>query len=87
MPMPSTSLASQLAQLSGGAQLHLLKKNIPSLLFDKKKAAQLDKDDLLSIGKLGLDDLISMSPAHFKEFESTLFSDKMKAKDRTLMVI
>ncbi len=84
--MPATSsLAAQLAKLSGGAQGYLLQKNKPSLLFDKKQAAHMDKDSLLSLARTGLEDLISQNQA-FKEFEVTLFSDKFKELKRSLMV-
>lgn len=84
--MPAvSSLAAQLAKLSGGAQGYLLQKNKPSLLFDRKQAAQMDKDSLLSLARTGLEDFISQNSA-FKEFEVTLFSDKFKDLNRSLMV-
>ena len=82
--MPS-ALQSQLASQLGGSHTHVLHKQPPSLIFGKKQAAQIDKDSLLSIARTGLLDLINSEDA-FKEFESSLFSDKHRDINRSLMV-
>lgn len=82
--MASSSLAAQLKQIAG-PRVPGIAKGKASLLFDKKQAADIDVDTLYSIGQTALADLSTQNPA-FKDFEETLFSDRLKSFDRTLQV-
>ncbi|XP_011877756.1 PREDICTED: HEAT repeat-containing protein 1 [Vollenhovia emeryi] len=70
-----TSLAAQLKKLrTPQTNLLLQDKKRPSLLFDPKEAANLDRHTVLSIGQNGLEELRKLSKV-FDEFQSTLFAE------------
>ncbi|XP_071648303.1 HEAT repeat-containing protein 1 [Temnothorax longispinosus] len=70
----ATSLAAQLKKLrTPQTNLLLQDKKRPSLLFDPKEAANLDRDTVLSIGLSGLEELQKLSTV-FSEFQTTLFA-------------
>lgn len=70
----ATSLAAQLKKLrTPQTNLLLLDKKRPSLLFDPKEAANLDRDTVLSIGQSGLQELVKLS-SFFEDFKVTLFA-------------
>ncbi|XP_018306270.1 HEAT repeat-containing protein 1 [Mycetomoellerius zeteki] len=70
----ATSLAAQLKKLrTPQTNLLLQDKKRPSLLFDPKEAANLDRDTVLSIGQSGLEELQKLSSV-FDEFQATLFA-------------
>ncbi|XP_043288104.1 HEAT repeat-containing protein 1 [Venturia canescens] len=70
----STSLAEQLNKLRAPQTSILLQnKKRPSLLFDPKEAADLDRENVLNIGQSGLEDLSQLCDS-FGEFKGTLFS-------------
>ncbi|KAG5324840.1 HEAT1 protein, partial [Pseudoatta argentina] len=70
----ATSLAAQLKKLrTPQTNLLLQDKKRPSLLFDPKEAANLDRDTVLSIGQSGLEELQKLSSV-FDEFQGTLFA-------------
>ncbi|XP_063979468.1 HEAT repeat-containing protein 1 [Diachasmimorpha longicaudata] len=80
----STSLAEQLLKLRV-PQTSLLQqdKKRPSLLFDPREAANLDRETVFNIGKNGLEELIKLSSV-FKEFESTLFAQSAINLERSV---
>ncbi|TPX64024.1 hypothetical protein SpCBS45565_g06206 [Spizellomyces sp. 'palustris'] len=80
--MPSSSLSAQLKQLAA-AHVPGTGKGKASLLFTAKQAADIDIDSLFVIGRNALVDLCTHNPA-FKDFEETLFSERIKSLDRTL---
>ncbi|KND01979.1 uncharacterized protein SPPG_02486, partial [Spizellomyces punctatus DAOM BR117] len=80
--MPSSSLSAQLKQLAA-AHVPGTGKGKASLLFTAKQAADIDIDSLFVIGRNALVDLCTHNPA-FKDFEETLFSERIKTLDRTL---
>ncbi|XP_014204224.1 HEAT repeat-containing protein 1 [Copidosoma floridanum] len=70
----ATSLAEQLKRLKTPQTALLLQdKRKPSLLFDTKEAANLDRNTVYSIGLSGLDELIKLCKV-FDEFKRTLFA-------------
>ncbi|KYN05530.1 HEAT repeat-containing protein 1 [Cyphomyrmex costatus] len=70
----ATSLAAQLKKLrTPQTNLLLQDKKRPSLLFDSKEAANLDRDTVLNIGQSGLEELQKLSSV-FDEFQATLFA-------------
>ncbi|XP_058792928.1 HEAT repeat-containing protein 1 homolog [Phymastichus coffea] len=70
----ATSLAEQLKKLRTPQTTLLLQdKRKPSLLFDTKEAANLDKDTVYNIGLSGLEELIKLNNA-FDDFKKTLFA-------------
>ncbi|XP_034937507.1 HEAT repeat-containing protein 1 [Chelonus insularis] len=80
----STSLAEQLKKLRAPQTSLLLQdKKRPSLLFDPKEAANLDRDTVYNIGKNGFDDLVRLSDS-FREFESTLFARSSISLQRSI---
>ncbi|XP_075213334.1 HEAT repeat containing 1 homolog l(2)k09022 isoform X2 [Lycorma delicatula] len=71
--MPETSLSQQLKQLSAPQTSQLVDKTWrPSLLFNVKEAANIDRDTFYSIGLKGLEELESID-SHFEHYEKTLF--------------
>ncbi|XP_072367776.1 HEAT repeat-containing protein 1 [Scyliorhinus torazame] len=80
-----TSLAFQLKRLAlPQNDLSLLsRKEAPSLLFDCKEAAAIDRDTFFAIGCTGLEELIGIDPS-FEEFQSTLFSQASKDLERSV---
>ena len=79
----STSLAQQLRSLAlpQVTSQFASDKRRPSILFDEKEAANLDKATLHDIGVTGLTALIGVDP-HFVKFHSLLFSDAAVDFDR-----
>jgi len=80
----STSLARQLKKLAA-PQTSLLKldKKKPSLLFDPKEAANLDRDAFYEIGLSGLNDLEQLD-TRFSQFRSNFFSLASKGFERAV---
>ena len=83
----STSLAQQLRSLSlpQVASQFSSDRRRPSILFDEKEAANLDKATLHDIGVTGLTALIGVDP-HFEKFHALLFSDAAVDFDRLVLV-
>lgn len=80
----ATSLAEQLKKLRTPQTTLLLEdKKRPSLLFDPKEAANLDKETVLSIGQNGLQELVKLSDL-FLEFETTLFAQSSMSLERSV---
>lgn len=80
----STSLAAQLKKLTA-PQTSILQrdKKRPSLLFDPKEAASIDRDTFYEIGISGLRELQDLN-ADFIVFESSLFSKTSKNVERAV---
>ena len=81
-----TSLAKQLKRLAIPGQpslRQLVSKKRPSLLFDAKEAADMDVDTFFSLGRNGLEELISID-ATFSQFEVTLFHESCKDFERSV---
>ncbi|XP_051158147.1 HEAT repeat-containing protein 1 [Leptopilina boulardi] len=80
----TTSLAEQLNRLRAPQTSLLLQdKKRPSLLFDPKDAANLDRETVLNIGLSGLKELIKLSNL-FEEFEGTLFAQSSLNLERAV---
>ncbi|XP_011632407.1 HEAT repeat-containing protein 1 [Pogonomyrmex barbatus] len=80
----TTSLAAQLKKLrTPQTNLLLQDKKRPSLLFDPKEAANLDRDTVLSIGQSGLQELIKRSVL-FNDFQTTLFAQSSVSFERAV---
>ncbi|XP_037076365.1 U3 small nucleolar RNA-associated protein 10-like [Pollicipes pollicipes] len=80
----ATSLARQLERLAAPqSALVVHKKSRPSLLFDKREAALLDRDTVFSIGLDGFEDLLNLNPA-FVKYQETLFSENAKTMERAV---
>ncbi|XP_015119212.1 HEAT repeat-containing protein 1 [Diachasma alloeum] len=80
----STSLAEQLQKLRvPQTSLLLQDKKRPSLLFDPREAANLDRETVFNIGKNGLEELIKLSSV-FKEFETTIFAQSAINLERSV---
>lgn len=80
----TTSLAEQLNRLRAPQTTLLLQdKKRPSLLFDPKDAANLDRETVLNIGLGGLKELIKLSNL-FEEFEGTLFAQSSLNLERAV---
>ncbi|XP_064652664.1 HEAT repeat-containing protein 1-like [Lineus longissimus] len=79
-----TSLALQLQKLSVPHTQAILgeDKKRPSLLFDPKEAANLDKETVYGIGLNGLEELENLDET-FQEFEETLFSETAQDFERS----
>ncbi|KAJ8670534.1 hypothetical protein QAD02_001793 [Eretmocerus hayati] len=70
----ATSLAEQLKRLKTPQTTLLLQdKRKPSLLFDTKQAADLDRDTVYNIGLRGLEELVKLHN-EFENFKTTLFA-------------
>lgn len=85
----ATSLARQLHQLTDPGHLtlkQLTSKEKASLLFDPKEAAEIDLDTILSLGRNGLKELVSLEP-RFEEFEDSLFSQGCKDFERSVQTV
>lgn len=80
----TTSLAEQLRRLAT-PQTSLLKesKKQPSLLFNPKEAAALNKETFYQIGRAGLEGLILKNQL-FEEFENNLFHETSKDFQRAV---
>lgn len=80
----TTSLAAQLQKLAV-PQTSLLQrdKHRPSLLFDPKEAASIDRETFFEIGLSGLRELSILNP-DFVVFENTLFSNTSKQIERSV---
>ncbi|KMQ94481.1 heat repeat-containing protein 1 [Lasius niger] len=80
----ATSLAAQLKKLrTPQTNLLLQDKKRPSLLFDPKEAANLDRDTVLSIGQSGLQELVKLS-LFFEDFKVTLFAQSSVSFERAV---
>ncbi|XP_031838490.1 HEAT repeat containing 1 homolog l(2)k09022 [Nomia melanderi] len=80
----TTSLAQQLKKLKTPQTNILLQdKKRPSLLFDPKEAANLDRETVLNIGQNGLQELAKLSDL-FLEFERTLFAQSSLNLERSV---
>ncbi|XP_029164682.1 HEAT repeat-containing protein 1 [Nylanderia fulva] len=80
----ATSLAAQLKKLkTPQTNLLLQDKKRPSLLFDPKEAANLDRDTVLSIGQSGLQELVKLS-LFFEDFKTTLFAQSSVSFERAV---
>ncbi|XP_011695348.1 PREDICTED: HEAT repeat-containing protein 1 [Wasmannia auropunctata] len=80
----ATSLAAQLKKLrTPQTNLLLQEKKRPSLLFDPKEAANLDRDTVLNIGQSGLEELQKLSSV-FDEFHGTLFAQSSVNFERAI---
>lgn len=81
-----TSLAKQLERLAIPGQpslRQLVSKKRASLLFDGKHAADMDIETFYSLGRNGLEELISIDPT-FSQFEVTLFQESCKEFERSV---
>ncbi|XP_043245889.1 HEAT repeat-containing protein 1-like [Amphibalanus amphitrite] len=80
----ATALGRQLARLTAPqTALVIHKKARPSLLFDKREAALLDRETIFSIGVDGFEDLVNLNP-DFIKFQDTLFSENAKTMERAI---
>ncbi|EFN88053.1 HEAT repeat-containing protein 1 [Harpegnathos saltator] len=80
----ATSLSEQLSQLrTPQTDLLLQDKTRPSLLFDPKEAASLDRATLLSIGRNGLEKLVELCP-FFNKFDNSLFAKNSVNLERAI---
>ncbi|XP_015510740.1 HEAT repeat-containing protein 1 homolog [Neodiprion lecontei] len=80
----ATSLQSQLSRLRAPqTSLLIQKKKQPSLLFDPKEAANLDRETVFEIGQNGLEELIKLSEM-FAEFKRDLFSHSTVGLERSV---
>ncbi|KZC12962.1 HEAT repeat-containing protein 1 [Dufourea novaeangliae] len=80
----ATSLAAQLKKLRAPQTNVLLQeKKHPSLLFDPREAANVDRETVLSIGQNGLLELAKLSDV-FLEFERTLFAQSSLSLERSV---
>ena len=79
----TTSLAQQLRSLSlpQVTSQFASDRRRPSILFDEKEAANLDKATIHDIGVTGLTALIGVDPK-FEKFHALLFSDAAMDFDR-----
>uniref|UniRef100_A0A0N5ANL5 HEAT repeat-containing protein 1 n=1 Tax=Syphacia muris TaxID=451379 RepID=A0A0N5ANL5_9BILA len=83
----TTTLARQLEhlQVAASAQLGIERSHV-SLLFDRKEAASLYKEDVLKIGQSGLSQLRKVDPAVINEDdENELFSETALTLQRILL--
>ncbi|XP_057330198.1 HEAT repeat-containing protein 1 homolog [Microplitis mediator] len=79
-----TSLAAQLKKLEAPQTSLLLQdKKRPSLLFDPKEAANLDREKVFKIGKSGFDELLKQSDV-FQQFEPIFFSPSSLKFERAM---
>ena len=81
-----TSLARQLERLAIPGQpslRQLVSKKRPSLLFDRREAADIDTDTFFSLGRNGLEELVRIDPT-FSRFEESLFSESCKEFERSV---
>lgn len=81
-----TSLARQLERLAIPGQpslRQLVSKKRPSLLFDRREAADMDPDTFFSLGRNGLEELIGIDPT-FAQFEDSLFQESSKEFERSV---
>ena len=81
-----TSLARQLERLAIPGQpslKQLVSKKRPSLLFERKEAADIDIETFYSLGRNGLEELISIDPT-FSQFQATLFQESCKEFERSV---
>uniref|UniRef100_A0A667YWZ9 HEAT repeat-containing protein 1 n=1 Tax=Myripristis murdjan TaxID=586833 RepID=A0A667YWZ9_9TELE len=80
-----TSLALQLKRLAlpQSDPGLLTRKEVASLLFDPKDAAQMDRSSFYALGCTGLEELLGIEPA-FYEFQDTLFSRSSLTLERSV---
>lgn len=80
-----TSLAQQLKRLAlpQNDPSLLVRKEVVSLLFDCKEAANIDRDTFFAIGCNGLEELMGIDPS-FEVFQATLFSHTSKSLERSV---
>ncbi|XP_069464033.1 HEAT repeat-containing protein 1 isoform X2 [Ambystoma mexicanum] len=80
-----TSLAQQLKRLAlpQTDPSLLVRKDVVSLLFDCKEAANIDRDTFFAIGCNGLEELMGIDPS-FETFQATLFSYTSKSLERSV---
>ncbi|KAE8601347.1 hypothetical protein XENTR_v10013645 [Xenopus tropicalis] len=80
-----TSLAQQLKRLAlPQTDLSLYnRKEVASLLFEPKEAAEIDQDTFFAIGCTGLDELMGIDPS-FEPFQESLFSLASKSLQRSV---
>ena len=81
-----TSLARQLERLAIPGQpslRQLVSKKRPSLLFDRREAADMDADTFFSLGRNGLEELIGIDHT-FSQFEDSLFTESSKEFERSV---
>ncbi|KAJ7987637.1 hypothetical protein DPEC_G00328550 [Dallia pectoralis] len=82
-----TSLAHQLKRLAlpqNDPDL-LTRREVASLLFDRKDAASMDRSTFFALGCTGLEELLGIEPA-FSEFQETLFSQSSMGLERSVQV-
>ncbi|XP_011505568.1 PREDICTED: HEAT repeat-containing protein 1 [Ceratosolen solmsi marchali] len=80
----ATSLAEQLKKLRTPQTTLLLQdKRKPSLLFDTKEVANLDRDTIYNIGVSGLEELIKLCKT-FEDFKKTLFAQSSINLERSV---
>ncbi|XP_077201538.1 HEAT repeat-containing protein 1 [Paroedura picta] len=80
-----TSLAHQLKRLAlpQNDPSLLSRKEVASLLFDCKEAANIDRETFFAIGCTGLEELTGIDPS-FEMFQATLFSQMSKGLERSV---
>ncbi|KAM4770910.1 HEAT repeat-containing protein 1 [Rhinophrynus dorsalis] len=80
-----TSLAQQLKRLALPQTDPSLfsRKEVASLLFDPKEAANIDRDTFFALGCTGLEELMGIDSS-FKAFQETLFSHTSKGLERSV---
>ncbi|XP_054850338.1 HEAT repeat-containing protein 1 [Eublepharis macularius] len=80
-----TSLAHQLKRLAlpQNDPSLLTRKDVASLLFDCKEAANIDRETFFAIGCTGLEELTGIDPS-FEMFQATLFSQMSKGLERSV---
>lgn len=71
----ATSLSEQLQRLAVPQTSILVeRKSTASILYDPKKAADIDRQTIFDLSKSGLEELILTNPV-FRQFQNTLFDD------------
>ncbi|XP_053315982.1 HEAT repeat-containing protein 1 [Spea bombifrons] len=80
-----TTLAHQLKRLALPQNDSSLFQRVEaaSLLYDRKEAANIDRETFYALGCTGLEELIGIDPA-FDAFEETLFSHASKSLERSV---
>lgn len=81
-----SSLSSQLNKISSSNLFKLkARKSVVSILFDEKKAAFLDDNEIFDISFNGYLELCGIS-AKFQKYEKVLFSESSRSLDIISMV-
>ncbi|XP_043915044.1 HEAT repeat-containing protein 1 isoform X2 [Protopterus annectens] len=80
-----TSLAQQLKRLAlpQNDPSYFSRHQAPSLLFNRKEAAGIDRETFFAIGCTGLEEMIGIDPS-FESFQLTLFSLSSKGLERSV---